>query len=256
MTQAREDKPRSIDEFILGEHMLMLAFIALCVFGTFVAYLYYGRTLIMSVTQTSPERPFAASEQIDDGLAATVLQRHRNSAGPTRIGIVAGHLNFDSGAVCADGLQEVTINTNVATQVAAILQANGLSVEILNEDDGRLTQDYRATAVVSLHADSCQGAAATMSGYKSAASRVPNGDLLQNCINERYMVQTGLSYNENTITDHMTQYYVFDRLSPTVPALILEMGFMGGDRELLTSRTQLVAAAVADGIMCYVERVQ
>lgn len=256
MAQSHDDESRSIEAFILGEHMLMLAFIALCIFGAFVAYLYFGRTLIASVRQTNPTGAFSASEQIDDGLAATVLQRHRNSAGPTRIGIVSGHLNFDSGAVCDDGLQEVSINNNVATQVAAILQANGLSVEILDEQDGRLTQNYRAVAVVSLHSDSCQGAAATMSGYKSAASQVTNANVLQACINDRYAVQTGLSYNENTITNHMTQYHVFGRLSADVPALILEMGFMGGDRDLLTNRTQLVAAAVADGIMCFVERVQ
>ncbi len=255
MTQAHDEEPRSFDEFILGEHMLILAFIALCIFGAFVAYLYFGRTLIASATQT-PSSSFSATEGSTDGVAASVLQRHQNSLGPTRIGLVAGHRNFDSGAVCDDGLQEVTINTNVATQVAAILQANGLSVELLNEQDSRLTQDYRATAVISLHADSCQGAAATMSGYKSAASQVENGDVLQACINERYAMQTGLSYNENTITNHMTEYYVFDRLSPTVPALILEMGFMGGDRQLLTSQTQLVAAAVADGVMCFVESVQ
>jgi N-acetylmuramoyl-L-alanine amidase len=256
MTQARDEKPRTVEAFILGEHTLMLAFIALCIFGTFVAYLYFGRTLIAAVIQPAPTRAFVAADEVAGGLTATVLQRHRNSAGPTRIGLVAGHLGYDSGAVCDDGLQEVTINYNVAVQVAAILQANGLSVELLNEEDGRLTQDYRATAVVSLHSDSCQGAAATLSGYKSAASQVPNSDILQTCINERYAIQTGLRYNENTITNHMTEYYVFGRLSPTVPALILEMGFMGGDRDLLTNRTQLVAAAVADGIMCFVERVQ
>lgn len=236
--------------------MLILAFIALCIFGTFVAYLYFGRTLITSVTQPTTKTAFSATEEINTELAATVQQRHGNSAGPTRIGIVAGHLNNDSGAVCDDGLTEVSINNNVATQVAALLQTNSLSVEILDEKDQRLTQNYRATAVISLHSDSCQGAAATMSGYKSAASQVPNADILQACINQRYAGQTGLGYNENTITDHMRKYYVFDQLSSTVPALILEMGFMGGDRDLLTNRTQLVAAAVADGIMCYVESVQ
>jgi len=47
-----------------------------------------------------------------------------------RIGIIAGHLESDSGAVCPDGLLEVDINTTVAQRVAQMLQLLGHEVEV------------------------------------------------------------------------------------------------------------------------------
>jgi N-acetylmuramoyl-L-alanine amidase len=55
-----------------------------------------------------------------------------------RIGIVSGHRNNDSGAVCDDGLTEAKLNFDHATRVAARLRAEGYTVDILDEFDDRL----------------------------------------------------------------------------------------------------------------------
>ena len=250
-------KTRSMEDLILGEHLLILAFLAFCILGTFVAYLYFGRTLITTnPTPVEPNRAFVAESDDGEPLAQTVEQRFANSRGPLRLGLIPGHLNFDSGAVCDDGLQEVMINYTVATQTADILRQYGIVVDLLDEMDDRLTFNYSADAVVSLHADSCTGAATTMSGYKTAASQGANATLLKSCIDSSYATATGLAFNENTVTNHMTEYHVFGRLNNRVPALILEMGFMGGDRNLLVNESPRVAQAVADGVICFVEKVQ
>jgi N-acetylmuramoyl-L-alanine amidase len=43
-----------------------------------------------------------------------VQQRLAQSPGPLRVGIIAGHAGFDSGAVCDDGLTEVEVNATIA----------------------------------------------------------------------------------------------------------------------------------------------
>jgi hypothetical protein len=57
------------------------------------------------------------------------------------------------------------------------------------------------------------------------------------CIKQDYST-TGkpfyLAFNENTITPNMTAYHGFRSIVPTTPAAIIELGFMGQDREILT----------------------
>ena len=60
-----------------------------------------------------------------------------------RIGIVVGHRGHDSGAVCANGLTELEINSNVATYVQQKLIKLGYEVDLLDEFDARLA-NYEA----------------------------------------------------------------------------------------------------------------
>jgi len=53
--------------------------------------------------------------------------------GPPKIGVVAGHWQNDSGAICEDGLQEVEINLDVARRVVALLRRAGYDAEVLAE---------------------------------------------------------------------------------------------------------------------------
>src|SRR5690606_6374328 len=91
-----------------------------------------------------------------------------------RIGIVAGHMGNDSGAVCMDEngqvtLREVDINFQIATLVERSLTAKGYQVDLLNEFDTRLN-GYRAVALVSIHNASCQYINDEATGFKVAAS--------------------------------------------------------------------------------------
>jgi N-acetylmuramoyl-L-alanine amidase len=120
----------------------------------------------------------------------------------------------------------------------------------LDEYDERLN-GLEVDVLLSLHADSCIEA----SGYKAARhtnSRIPaTEDRLLACIAHFYPATTGLRPHPDTITHDMTRYHAFNRVAPGTPAAILEIGFMGGDRELLTHQPQKVAEGVADSILCF-----
>lgn len=172
---------------------------------------------------------------------------------PVKVGIVAGHWQSDSGAVCPDGLTEVTINLDVASRTAAILRSEGYAVRVLPEFAPDLS-GYVADAFVSIHTDSCDVPGA--SGFKVArvsASAIPaEEDRLVECLIVKYGEATGLVFHES-VTYDMTQYHAFGEIDPLTPAAIIELGFMGADRWLLTENSYEVARGIARGIACFLE---
>lgn len=172
-----------------------------------------------------------------------------------RIGIVAGHWGNDSGAVCADGLTEESINLKTATLVQRLLSMEGYEVDLFKEFDPRLTE-YRALALVSIHNDSCDYINAEATGFKVAAaasSMFPEkSSRLTACLSQRYSAITGLPFHYNTVTRDMTEYHAFGEIHNETTAAIIETGFMNLDREILTKHTDRVAQGVASGILCFV----
>jgi N-acetylmuramoyl-L-alanine amidase len=170
------------------------------------------------------------------------------------VGIVAGHWQNDSGAVCADGLQEVDVNLDIASRVVAILQHEGYRAELLPEFSDKLN-GYRAEAFLSIHADSCEAPGA--SGFKVArvsASAIPEEeDRLVGCLIKEYSEATGLRFHKNSITFDMTDYHAFKEIDPNTPGAIIELGFMDADRELLTEHSSELALALANGLLCFLE---
>ncbi len=172
-----------------------------------------------------------------------------------QIALISGHAGNDSGAICEDAngeptIEEVVVNASVARRAAERLRRAGADVQILEEYDPRL-QGLRADVLLSLHADSC----VDKTGYKSSRylnSTIPAiSDRLVNCINDRYATATGLRENIDTITENMTEYHAFRRIDPQTPAAILELGFLGGDYDLLANQQDLLAKGVADGLLCF-----
>lgn len=173
---------------------------------------------------------------------------------PWKVGIVAGHWRSDVGAVCDDGLQEVTINLDVASRVVAVLQHEGYDVDLLPEFAEELP-GYQADAFVSIHADACNVPEA--SGFKVArvaASAIPEEeDRLVSCLIEKYAAASGLPIHQNSITYDMTVYHAFNEIDPQTPGAIIELGFMAADRELLTDESFRLAQGIAQGIACFLE---
>ncbi len=171
-----------------------------------------------------------------------------------RVGIVAGHWGSDSGAVCADGLQEVDINLAIATRVVALLQKQGYRVDLLHEFDEDMA-GYRGDAFVSLHSDSCD--VPGVSGFKVARvsnSAIPEAeDRLVRCLYDEYEAATGLPRHENSITDDMRVYHAFRKIDRRTPGAIIEMGFMADDRQLLLNRQDVAAQGIFNGILCFLE---
>ena len=173
------------------------------------------------------------------------------------VAIISGHSGYDSGAICADAdgnttLTEGDVVADVANRAAEMLREDGTKVAILEEYDPRIN-NLEVDLLLSLHADSCINA----SGYKAAYylfSTIPTIDArLVDCIDTQYSAITGLTKHADTITHNMTEYHAFRKVAPTTPAAILELGFLGGDGELLTTNSQLVATGVAESIRCFLE---
>jgi N-acetylmuramoyl-L-alanine amidase len=174
-----------------------------------------------------------------------------------RIGIVSGHRGYDSGAVCTDiELTEAEINYSVAQLVVQKLRGMRYEVDLLEEFDDRLN-GYRAAALVSIHADSCDYINDVATGFKvaGAASRMsvsPQDQHLVECLKERYAEVTGLRLHPS-VTEDMSYYHGFEEISPRTPAAIIETGFMYLDRALLTQNPDLVAQGIVEGLLCYLE---
>ncbi len=171
-----------------------------------------------------------------------------------RVGIVAGHAGYDPGAMCSDGWSEAELNMTLAQEVERLLQRRGYQVDLLEEYDAQLS-GYRADALVSVHADSCEVPGAT--GFKVARvtdSAIPQAeDRLVSCLYEEYEAMTRLPRHPSSITDNMTNYHAFREIDHYTPGAIIEVGFMLNDRDLLTKRPKLVARGIAAGVVCFVE---
>ena len=181
--------------------------------------------------------------------------------GVIRIGVVAGHSGLypptglpDPGAVCDDGLTEREVNMRIAELVVRYLEQEGFEVDLLEEFDGRL-DDYRAVALVSIHADSCLPINEFATGYKVAAAVdteiTDRTQRLVTCMIDRYGRTTDMRYHDS-LTRDMTEYHTFSEVDPLTPAIIIETGFMYLDRDFLTNEPEVAARAIADGVLCYV----
>lgn len=214
--------------------------------------MFVGVSLLMAVTV------LAAWLGGEDGLAARWRDewvnrpRRLQAMIGRRVAIIAGHKGYDSGAICPDGLTEQEVVERIAVLTADRLRRSGADTEVLAEYDERL-QGLVADALVSIHADSC----IERSGFKVARSSVSlipaDEDRLVGCLSQAYQSATGLNSDRDSITPDMTGYHAFKRIAPQTPGVIIEIGFLGGDRGLLTQRPELPARGIADGVLCFLQ---
>lgn len=187
-----------------------------------------------------------------------------------RIGIIAGHSGplqdgtnaVDPGAVCDDNfdgiaeLTELEINEAVAQLVVNQLLLEGYEVDLLDEWDPRL-DDYRASALVSIHTNDCLDYGGGATGYNVVGPYdrgVTRGadEALVRCIINEYGAVTGLPRHFG-VTDDMTLYHSFDEISYDTPTAIIEIGFMFADRVFLTQNRQEIANGIVAGILCFMD---
>ncbi len=197
-----------------------------------------------------------ARATLEGNLTPTLLPATPDT-GRKRIGIVAGHHEYDSGAVCPDGLTEAQVNLNIAQQVVKGLASRGYDVDLLAEDDDRI-EGYHADALISIHADSCEYINDQATGYKAAHSAVRTSALhldqrLLSCVVEKYGQVTGLPYHAYSITPDMQLYHSFRKIAPDTPSIIIEVGFLYLDRDILTNHSDAVALGIIDGVLCFLE---
>lgn len=203
------------------------------------------------------------------GVAATV-QAEGWIPPPKRVGLQVGHLNINElpedqarlrtqTGGSGGGFREVDINLAVAERTAALLSARGIAVDIL---PAAVPRGYTADLFLAIHCDAVTDYGAN--GFKLAryrASALPtHDDALIAALRARYAAATGLPWDDN-ITRGMSGYYAYNQrlyrsvISPRTPAAIIELGFLTNpyDRAILIGNQDLIAAALADGILDYLE---
>jgi hypothetical protein len=149
-------------------------------------------------------------------------------------------------------LTEAEVVENIAARVIAGLQTHGIAADLLDEFDARL-QGYVATGLVSIHADSCDYInVATASDHRLRLYGLIGAiDLCRGA----YRQATQMSYHAATITPH-DRLPRLPRIAAGVPGILLEVGFLNLDRASLTTQPDVVAGAITDGILCYVDDIR
>ena len=231
------------------------------IFGSIQTIVIYAFLLASLFTLFTPNNLFSGQAinrmfqawQADPTLVAQpVFNPVQNEAG--HIGIVSGHWNNDSGAVCPNGLKEADVNLTIASLVQQKLTKEGFQVDLMEEFDPRLTQ-YQAISLVSIHNDTCDYISDEATGFKVAAALETaypeKTDRLTACLIDRYASTTGLTYRSGNTND-MTYYHAFNEVNTDTPAVIIETGFLNLDQQILTTRPDLIADGIVNGLLCYI----
>lgn len=238
---------------MVSTNLSILVFLALAMVAMFAVYLRFNPTPgdAETVAALVVSQPSSFSAPLRKIVAARpVTQRVAQSQPPIHIGLIAGHTGNDSGAVCADGLTEAQINLTIAQGVAQRLRDVGIHTDVLLEFDPRLP-GYDGTALISIHADSCDYFNDQATGFKIAGSGYADSSQLSICVEHAYQEATGLPYHANTITPHMTDYHAFREIAIGTQAIIIEVGFMNLDRQLLTTNVDQPINGITNGILCF-----
>ena len=230
------------------------------------AALIVGAVLIAVATQLLP----AAARRGAELVRPTSTLVLRGAGTPWRVAIQVGHLHAadlpqelarlrTSTGAHAGGVPEVEINLAVAQAAAALLEAEGVEVELL---PATIPPGYDADAFVAIHADGNRNPAAR--GYKVSPPwrASPASRLLVAALHEHYGQATGLPVDLNGVTYNMRGYYAFSSyryrhaIADTTPAAILELGYVSNavDRAFLREQPETAAQGLTAGILAYLQR--
>ncbi|HUS15659.1 MAG TPA: N-acetylmuramoyl-L-alanine amidase [Chloroflexia bacterium] len=156
------------------------------------------------------------------------------------------------------GRTEANLNLDIAQRTAALLRAQGLTVQVY---PATLPTGLQAGVFVALHADGNANGVAR--GYKVStrwSSEVAGLDAaLVRSLETAYGQVTGLPH-DTSVTRAMRGYYAYStrrseeyRLSSITPAAIVEMGFMtsAADRAVMFNQADRVARGIVAGVTSF-----
>jgi hypothetical protein len=174
----------------------------------------------------------------------------------THIGILAGHWQDSPGEVCSDGLIEADVNQALAAHVAQILTKKGYRVDIFPEYDLALL-NYHSAVFVAIYSGSCSESPQPPSGFKVASSLIAQNpdevNQLAVCLSEQYQKATRLSFTYEVLNPDHPSYHIFRDVHPETPAVMIEVGSLKTDREMIVSQSDTVSEGIVAGILCYLK---
>ena len=192
------------------------------------------------------------SESIIDSVQSNFSADHSD----IRIGLLAGHWQNSTGEVCADGTIEVDINQEIAQRLKYSLEENNIQVNLFPEFDLDLL-NYEADALIAIYSGSCAANPAPPSGFKIGTSLTAENQEQVNdlavCLAEKYQSYTRLPFSYEVINPDHASYHIFRDISNSTPAVIIEIGSLSTDRDIITNQSNIVVEGLVSGIACFVE---
>jgi N-acetylmuramoyl-L-alanine amidase len=172
------------------------------------------------------------------------------------IGLLAGHWLDSPGEVCADGLVEADVNQDIANRTAQVLRSKGYQVDVFPEYDIALL-NYQSAVFVAIYAGSCAESPLPPSGFKVATSLTAlNPDAasaLAVCLSESYSDRIKIPFSFEVLNPDHPSYHIFRDIHQQTPAALIETGSLKTDRTILVNQAEVVAEAIAAGILCSLE---
>ncbi len=172
------------------------------------------------------------------------------------IGLLVGHWQDNQGEVCADGLVETDVNLNIVNRAAQALMSMGYTVDIFPEYDLGLL-NYQGATLIAVYSGSCAQSPAPPSGFMVASSlTVQNPDVVNRltvCLSEAYQEHTRLPFRYEVINPDHFSYHIFRDIHPQTPAVLIEVGSLNTDRDVIVGRADSAANGITSGILCFME---
>lgn len=214
--------------------------------------------------------PYGEPESEVPALDPYGIANWQRPNGPAKVGLQVGHwknaevpeeldrIRGNTGST-GGGKSEWEVNFAIAEATAEILQAKGITVDIL---PATVPPRYWADVFVAIHADGSTSPAT--SGYKVAPpwrSLTGKAQQLSDAIQTAYGSTTELPLDAN-ISRNMRGYYAFafwrfeHAVHPMTTAAILETGFLTSphDRRIIVEQPQFAAQGLAEGILVYLQQ--
>ena len=172
------------------------------------------------------------------------------------VGILAGHWQNHTGEVCADGVIEADINYAIANRVKLDLEGKNFQVTLFPEFDLDLL-NYEADVLVAIYSGSCLQSPPPPSGFKIGTSlTAENPEKVNNlavCLAENYQKYTQLPFTYEIINPDHASYHIFRDIHRDTPAVLIEIGKLSTNRDLIANRSSSIVEGITAGIICFVE---
>ena len=214
-----------------------------------------GAVVVSSGPSLRSSFPTSAKPLSADGLPVVPRDRFKLVIDP-------GHGGPDPGAVGINGLRETDVVLDVALQLARLLQARGVAVEMTRTSDidvdlpprVALANSSGADAFISIHANALSMARPDVNGiesfYFAGGANAGRSRLLAEAVQQQMLAIAPDSPDRGVRT---ARFFVIRRT--TMPATLVEMGFVTGRLDASRLRDpefrRRMALALASGILNY-----
>ncbi|MCG3204023.1 MAG: hypothetical protein KCHDKBKB_00712 [Elusimicrobia bacterium] len=169
----------------------------------------------------------------------------------TFICLQAGHEGRTSGSTGAPG--EIELNVRIRNRLSEILQSKGFVIQLVAADppDSEINKDF--DLFLSLHGDADiykgVGGGCVGSGDKSVDLMWQRSAEIRDAIIAEYFTHSGIEHHPERVNVNMTKYYMWSRLSPKTPCVLIEQGVVQNPHDkVILADTNIVANAIARGV--------